>query len=322
MRSAAGLPPPLLEVARGQGGLVSAAQCEEHGVLTSRRSRLVAAGTWKRPARGVYDTHERDATMHEFDQERWRTVWLALKSYPRSAAVGEIALMMHGAEGLPRRLTAEVALPGGTYARPRAGVRVRQVDLHGHAVKVLGRHAARAPLALVQAMRTLSRDSWVQCADSLLNKKVISAQDLVEVRALARRAGLVARLHWADLVDGRAESPLETEARLRCVDAGFPPDDLQREFRDGEGKFLGRADLVWHLGDGRWLIAEIDGGAFHSSDDQLGRDAVRQNDLLEGGRTIVLRFRSAHLRQPQGLTERIGRVLTRSGWQPGRALPT
>ena len=291
-------------------------------MLTSRRSRLVAAGTWKRPARGVYDTHERDATVHEFDQERWRTVWLALKTYPRSAAVGEIALMVHGAEGLPRRLNAVVALPGGKYARPRAGVRVSQVDLRGHTVKVHGRQVARAPLALVQAMRTLSRDSWVTCADSLINKKVMGEQDLVEVRSLARRGGLVTRLHWIDLVDGRAESPLETEARLRCIDAGFPPDDLQREFRDDDGRLLGRADLVWHLGGGRWLIVEIDGGAFHSSDDQLGRDAVRQNDLLEGGSLIVFRFRSAHLRQPQGLTDRIGRVLNRSGWHPARALPS
>ena len=298
---------------------MSTTQCEEHGVLTSRRSRLVAADTWKRPARGVYDTHERDAAMHQFDQERWRTVWLALKTFPRSAGVGEIALMMHGAEGLPRRLNAEVALPGGTYARPRAGVRVRQADLRGHTVTVHGRQVARAPLALVQAMRTLTRDSWVKCADSLINKKVISEQDLVEVRALARRRGLVARLHWIDLVDGRAESPLETEARLRCVDAGFPPDDLQREFRDDDGNFLGRADLVWYLGHGRWLLVEIDGGAFHSSDDQLSRDAVRQNDLLEDGRLIVFRFRSAHLRQPQGLTSRIGRVLNRADWRPGRS---
>lgn len=124
------------------------------------------------------------------------------------------------------------------------------------------------------------------------------------------------------LVDGRSESPLETDARLQCKDAGIPPDDLQREFYDGRGRFLARADLVWHLGNGRWLVVEIDGNEYHASNDQLSYDALRQNQLLRDGRLILLRFRSRHLHEYPGIVGDIASVLQAEGWEPGREIPT
>lgn len=249
-------------------------------------------------------------------------MWIALLAYPRSAAVGAAALALHRVRGLPLAFVVEVALPGGTPARSRGGIKVRQIKVRGDVELVGTAHAVRLSLALVQALHTLAREAWVACVDDVLNRGLISAEEFERVVELARgRRGIREKRGWFDVVDGRAESPLETCARLLCHDLGFAPDDLQREIFAADGTFLARADLAWYLGSGRWLLVEIDGAQFHSSDDQLSADATRQNALLQGGRHTLLRFRAAHLRYPDRMTQDIGTLLAREGWTPGRTLP-
>lgn len=315
------IPVDLLRLARHRGGMVSVRQCDEYDVTAARRHRLVAAGTWSRPAYGVYDTGLRPHNGHDYDHERWQTVWLALYAYPRGIALSEIALMLHGAQGLPRRLTAEIALPGGISARPRAGITVRQTNVTGRTARVKGRDAVEPVLALVQALRTLSRNDWVRCADSLAHRGIVTTSDLAKVSEHAHRTGPAGRSRWVNLVDGRAESPLETDARLQCADGGIPPDDLQRDFYDDRRRLIARADLAWHLGQGRWLIVEIDGNAYHSSESQLSHDSLRQNELLRNGRLTLLRFRSRHLYEHPGIAGDIASVLRNAGWKPGRPIP-
>lgn len=316
------VPPRLLAAARLQGGLVSTRQCDAHGMTDRRRSTLVRTGTWDRLVTGVYDTHEAQSGLHDFDLERWKAVWLALCAYPTAAALGGCALMMHGVAGLPRKITPEVAVPRGSGRRPRGGIVVRQTDMRGKTVRIRGRHVAKPVVALAQALVTLDRSSWIRCADNMLNRKLITPAELDMVRELGRRQpGFPARQPWFDPVDGRSESPLESDARRQCHDAGIPPDDLQREFVDKQGRVWARADLAWYLGEGRWLLVEIDGNEYHSSDDQLVRDATRQNALVRGGRHIMLRFRSAHLHEPGYVPGEISAVLHREGWLPGRQLP-
>lgn len=314
--------PELIKVARRQGGVVHTAQCDAHDVIASRRRRLIAGGVWSRVARGAFDTGVRDKRLHPFDQERWRRAWLVMCAYPRGIAIGEVALQFHGAQGLPRDLAMEVGLPGGRSALSRAGVTVRQVDLTGRTRVIRGREVAEPVVALVQAMRTLTRIAWVCCADSMLHQGVVDVADLDRIRRLARRAGPSAKPAWVGLLDGRAESPLESQARLQCVDAGIPPDAVQHEFRDEQGHLLARVDLAWRLGGGRWLVVEIDGNAYHSSDDQLGYDTRRQNELLRDGRIILLRFRREQIAHSPGIAPEVESILRREGWTPSPSAPT
>ncbi|MFF4877221.1 DUF559 domain-containing protein [Micromonospora sp. NPDC000668] len=87
-------------------------------------------------------------------------------------------------------------------------------------------------------------------------------------------------------MDGRAQSPLETRARLRCVDGRVPPDALQLEVRDDDGYLLGIGDLGWR---GPRIIAEADGRDVHGSPEAAFADRRRQNRLVNAGWT-VLRF--------------------------------
>jgi len=99
----------------------------------------------------------------------------------------------------------------------------------------------------------------------------------VPARAIAAR-------EWLGQADGRAESPLETRGRLRCVDAGIGPDDLQVSLTDGRGTFIGRVDLYWRH---QRLVAEADGAEFHDQPEALYRDRERQNDLMAAGFTVI-----------------------------------
>lgn len=299
---------------------MSAAQCDETGIGPSRRRTLVTGGRWRRVTRGVYDTGVIPPDLHPYDVGRLRTVWTALLANRRAIAVGTSALLLHGVQGLPRHLLAEYALPRGAASRPRDGIGLRQYVTRSETVEIHGREVVGIMLALVQALPVLTRDEAVACLDSALHQGLIRTEQLAEIRRrLRRRRGSAKVVPWLPSADGRAESPLESQARLRLHDAGIAPDDLQHEFFDATGRLLGRADMVWHLGDGRWLIVEIDSHEFHGSERQVQQDAVRQNRLLAGGQNIMLRFFPADL--DDQLVEQVARILARESWTPNRPLP-
>jgi hypothetical protein len=287
-------PLSLLVLAGRQGGLVSAAQCDDEGVPVAVRRRLVGARVWSRPTRGVFDPQP--GVGRSLDDLRQRSAWLGLLAYgPDAIAVGQCALALHGVAGLPRRIPTEVALPSGRWGRPRDGMRVRCFD-DGPGHRLGAGRVATLRSALVHAVLELPRDNAVAVLDDVSRRRLLPPGGLDEVRrAVAGRRGAGRVTSWWELVDGRAESPLETFARLQCHDAGIPPDDLQVEIRSDDGGFVGRGDLGWRLRGGRWLIVEIDGREVHEAPDALLHDRRRQNALLGTGRVDVLRFTSSDI---------------------------
>lgn len=83
---------------------------------------------------------------------------------------------------------------------------------------------------------------------------------------------------------------METRLRWLLVQAGLPRPEVQRELRDADGRFLGRADLYY---SNARLVIEYD-GANHR--DRLVEDNRRQNILLNAG-FRVLRFTAADIHQ-------------------------
>lgn len=87
---------------------------------------------------------------------------------------------------------------------------------------------------------------------------------------------------WFDLVDGRAESPLETRLRLQLADAGLAPEQLQwpvdlSSVVQEPGPTVAWLDLAWPRCR---LAVEADGAAFHRAPEALFEDRRRQNALL------------------------------------------
>ncbi|MFD7025114.1 type IV toxin-antitoxin system AbiEi family antitoxin domain-containing protein [Promicromonospora sukumoe] len=315
------MPRSLLDLARRQAGLVSAGQCDAVGVGPSRRRNLVARGGWRRVTRGVYDTGEAPSDLHRFDVDRLRSAWTALLANPLAVAVGACALVLHGVQGLPRRIVPEATFAGGVARKSRDGIMFRQYVTGMGTVEIGGRDVVAVGQALVQTLPTLTRDQAVACLDSALHQGLIRTDHVAEIRRrLQSRKGGHRAIPWLSLADGRAESPPESHARLRCHDAGIAPDDLQRDFFDERGRFVGRADLAWHLGDGRWLIVEVDSQEFHGAERQVRRDANRQNGLVGEGQNIVMRFFPGQVAGGH-LAGEVAQLLRREGWASGRELP-
>jgi hypothetical protein len=320
-------PSSLLARAARQEGLLTTAQCEAAGMDGGWLGRMLAQRRWVRATSGVYDTdpvpvddRERDDL---YDHRRRRAAWLAMLAYGSGAvAIGQSALALHGVQGLPVHIRSEVMGPKGSARRSRDGMVVRQLSPAVATVAFEDRRIVAVLDALAQAVPALDRKRAVAVLDSAVHLGEISRADVEVAHDLARGLRGVERTReWWGLVDGRAESPLETHARLECIDAQVAPDDLQRDFVTPAGRFLGRADLAWLLPDGRWLLLEVDGAEVHGSPDALYRDRQRQNLLVTEGRAVVLRATSKELKVPGVLGRQMAAQLRRHGWRPGQKLP-
>ncbi|MEH1164732.1 DUF559 domain-containing protein [Micromonospora sp. CPCC 205539] len=168
---------------------------------------------------------------------------------------------------------------------------------------------ATSPLRTVSdVILGVDRYSAVSVLDSALNQDRITAGDLALIPNLicGRRGAVAARSHLAE-ADGRAQSPLETRARLRCVDGRVPPDALQLEPRDDDGYLLGVGDLGWRAPR---VIAEADGRSAHDTPQAAFADRRRQNRLVNAG-WAVLRFTWADTLQPDYIPQTIRQAITR-----------
>ena len=306
-------PEQVLRIAAKQAGLVSARQCARAGVSSDRLTSLVRAGTWERVVRGVYDTGAKDDWISAWDAARLRSAWLGLLACgPRAIAVGSCALALRGIWGLPLAIEPQVALPAGHGTPGRGGIRVRRFDAGMTTTLIRGRTVATLDYAIAQALPELTRDHAVAVLDHVINRKLIDLSELRRTQQLIQGRRGAARTHeWWALVDGRAESPLETSARLACHDAGMPPDDLQIIITDRSGRFLGRGDMGWRREDGTWVIAELDGIEFHDTPIAVFRDRERQNELQVNGAVTVLRFTSADVRS-RVILEKVRQALGRT----------
>lgn len=273
-------------------GLMTTAQCRALGITADQLSDAVRHGRWVRVARGVYDTGAVTFGPQDHDARRRRAIVLAqLAGGPDAVATGLTALAIHDVWGVPSDLRPEVTLPGARSVRGAGGCVIRRFD-PGEIGTVDGMRTVDVPTALVQALPEVTRSTGIALLDSAINRGKIGEDDVPDIaRRVAGRRGSAPWKDWWCLVDGRAESPAETWARLDCLDHGLPPDDLQVEVYRTDGTFVGRGDLGWRCGDG-WIIAEIDGGDVHSELAALFRDRSRQNGLVKVRGVDVLRYTS------------------------------
>lgn len=279
-----------------QGGLLSARQVLAEGLSNRELRTLVSSGRWQRCTQGVYST---PVNLHrdQFDTARLRAAWMGLLAVPGGTATGMAALMLHGIEGLPLQVPSEVRPPGRTSVPGAVGVTIRRYRAETPVLVLGGFPVTDVVPALGQALGHLDRNHGVAVLDSALHLKRIGTGDLERVAMLVarRRGARTARLALA-LADGRAESPLETWARLRFLDIGLPPTTLQREFFDEHGRKIAQGDLAWRRSDGTWVSVEMDGHDVHSRPEALFHDRSRQNRLMLDRQLTLLRFTSRDLR--------------------------
>jgi hypothetical protein len=173
--------------------------------------------------------------------------------------------------------------PPGHQLRPTDGLVVHRRD--GAPLVTVGERAATAPAwTAVEVARSLRRPRALATLDAALRSGACTRGEIWRAATQqAGRRGIVAVRDLLPLADGRAESPMESEARLAMIDGGLPTPELQFEIVDGNGE-LRRLDFAWP--DFR-VAVEYDGLDWHSGPDAMRNDRRRHAALLDIGWVVI-----------------------------------
>lgn len=238
--------------------------------IISRRAfdAELKSGSLERIWQGIYCSGEPDDLL--------RLKGLDLSCGTKVAVCLGTAAAMHGFDTEePRDL--HVLDPPGCHLRSADGLVVHRRD-GAPLVLVDGRRATSPAWTAVEVARLLRRPRALATLDAALRSGTCSRPDLWRAAIeQAGRRGIVAVRNPIPLADPRAESPMESEARLAMIDGGLPTPELQYEIVDGNGQ-LRRLDFAWP--DQR-VAVEYDGEDWHSGAEAMRRDRRRQAALLD-----------------------------------------
>ena len=173
--------------------------------------------------------------------------------------------------------------PASHQLRPADGLVVHRRD--GAPLVIAGHRPATSPAwTAVEVARALRRPRALATLDAALRSGTCTRAEIwrAAVQQSGRR-GIVALRGLVSLADERAESPMESEARLAMIDGGLPIPELQYEIVDGNGE-LRRLDFAWP--DAR-VAVEYDGVDWHSDKDAVHNDRRRRLALQDIGWTVI-----------------------------------
>jgi hypothetical protein len=175
-------------------------------------------------------------------------------------------------------------------------------------IQIEGRRATTPAWTAVEVARALRRPRALATLDAALRSGTCDRQGLhmAAVEQFGRR-GVVQVRDLITLADARAESPMESEARLMMIDGGLPSPTLQYEVIDAEGR-LWRVDFAWP--DVK-VAVEYDGFDFHSDPEALRRDRLKRSALMEMGWSVWSIVSDDVRRRPSDTVGRIGTDLAR-----------
>jgi hypothetical protein len=146
--------------------------------------------------------------------------------------------------------------------------------------RVRDRLATAPAWTAVEVARTLRRPRALATLDASLHVQACTVADLRHaVDEQKGRRGIVRVRELLEYADGRAESPMESEARLVFIDGGLPMPELQYEIVDRRGQ-LWRVDFAWPQA---MLIAEYESMEWHATPEALKHDRKKTACLQECG---------------------------------------
>ena len=201
-----------------------------------------------------------------------------------------------------------VLQPEGSRLRSTEGLVVHRRD-GAPMVDVAGRPATAPAWTAVEVARSLRRGRALATLDAALRSGRCDSSALWEAAAAqAGRRGIVAVRELIPLADPRAESPMESEARLVMLDGGLPTPELQYRIIDGNGQ-VRRLDFAW---PDAGVAAEYEGVDWHSGAEEMRRDRRKLAAVQDAGWVSVpILFEDVRYR-PAVLVARLERHLVRA----------
>ena len=180
-----------------------------------------------------------------------------------------------------------------------------------HVTTVLGIPVTTVARTVTDLSRTSGFMAGVVAADSALYKHAaVKVEFAIVLRDCVQWRGIVRARQVLDFADGRAESALESVARVRFAQYRIPPPGLQVNIRGAQG-FIGRADFCW---DEYRTIAEADGALKYEEQGrararaQLARDEKFHD---AGWGTFHFTWREIY-HEPAPTIDRLRRTFTRN----------
>jgi hypothetical protein len=258
----------------------------------------VKKGNLFRIWRGVYATTQLDVSG--------RLTALDVFMGQKAVACMGTAAALHGFD-VQDSTTIHVLDPG-VRMRPVAGLMVHQ-RLDAPLAVVKGRLTTAPAWTAVEVARTLRRPRILATLDAALRSGSCTRADIEDaVREQSGRRGIVAVRELLEHADGRAESAMESEARLVMIDYGVAQPELQYEIHDEAGE-VWRVDFAWPE---RRVAAEYESIAWHAGRLEMLRDKERLAKLQELGWTVIpMVVRDVRV-YPWRLAERINGHLARA----------
>ena len=173
--------------------------------------------------------------------------------------------------------------PPGHQLRPVDGLVVHRRD--GAPLVMIGDRPATSPdWTAIEVARSLRRPRALATLDAALRSGTSRRGELWRAaKRQAGRRGIVAVRELLIHADPRAESPMESEARLAMIDGGLPIPELQYEIVDGN-RDLRRVDFAWPQ---HRLAVEYDGLDWHADPEAMRRDRRRHAALQDVGWTVI-----------------------------------
>jgi Protein of unknown function (DUF559) len=262
------------------------------GISTERMRSLMRSGDLVRVRRGVYATRSAVAwAMGDPGRRHALLVHAVTMSVGRDSIASHYsAAQIHGLDLLkppPPDVVTLTRPPVRRSNRPRSdGIVFHAAALPAeHVTKCWGAVVTTASRTVVDLARMLPFIDAVTVTDSALRLGKATKPELSRVvLACAQWPGVEVARRAVAFADERAESVLESCARVVFAERGLEPPDLQVTFR-GEG-FAYRGDFYW----ARYrTIAEADGMAKYENP-QRARDQIRRDRLLRDAGYKVVHF--------------------------------
>lgn len=295
---------PTYRPSRLQWQLFRGSEAVRREVLTPTQLR---SGAWMRVRSDVYA----DARLERDHELACRAAALRLPT--EATLAGPSAAYLDGVRHAARADDpVHVLVPTGHSFGPRQGLRVHEAHMLPGDVSVRGGLRRTSPARTAWDVAAwLDVVPAVAIVDGLLAGKLVD--DALLGALLERRQG---DRGWRraqrvfDLADAAAQSPPESQLRVRLVLAGLPRPVAQHPVRLPSGLVL-HPDLAWPA----FRVALEYDGHWHADADQLHRDRQRLNQLATAGWTVLhVTSRRLHRDFPALLTE-IRAALHLHGWR-------
>lgn len=271
-------------------GIMTTPELRAAGWSPTRIKTLIRRGDLYSLGRGVYAPG--DAARKRLS---WRGGDQLLAIAAAGAVAGPASVISHQSAACLHSMDL-LDEPGLVHltARPergwtiRPGIKLHAIDLPANRITTfLGLPVTTPARTVIDLARTLEFRAAVVAADSALRKRLTTKDELRAVLGECPRwPGTARAREVVEFADERAESPLESIARIAFRDCGLPPPDLQ-VWLGGTSAPVGRVDFYWK----RYrTIAEVDGAAKYRDDPRRVPQQLRRDQLLREDGYELVRF--------------------------------